>query len=321
MPKKSVLKRAQRDQRSPLIRLTLTILASSSLAGFPAPLMGQEAAALSELPDYVEAYQRTWNSRNTSALGVFFAEDADLVMYNQPRVQGRRAIEDMWRSYFEVQEAERRGTFDVTSMKMLAPGVAVLDVASTTAGLRGGRDLVTRRARGTWLLKKDTGNWQIWAMRGFPVEPDSVELNASREAVDALRPQVRAFVARYEQLFNRHDAEGLSALYLDDADMVVREQAAVRGVQAIRDWWRTYFSQPRPYRALIIIEQIRMITDDVALLNIVGTDAGSDLSEPQESVRVARTTWILSRENGHWLIATLRVLPSEADRVIRASSR
>lgn len=321
MAKRSVDRRAQRDQRSALMRLALTILASNGVAAGSAPLQAQEAATMSELREYVEAYQRTWNTRNTSALGAFFAEDADMVMYNQPRVQGRRAIEESWQSYFAMQEAERRGTFDVTSMKILAPGVAVVDVASTTAGSPGGMDLVTRRARGTWLLKKAAGNWQISALRGFPIEPDSVELNVSREAVESLRPQIRAFVATYEQVFNRHDPEGLSALYRDDADIVVREQAAVRGIQAIRDWWRGYFGQPRPYQALMIIEQIRMITDDVALLNVLGTGAVSGPSELQESVRVARATWILKRENGHWLIATLRILPSEADRVIRASSR
>ena len=157
-------------------------------------------------------------------------------------------------------------------------------------------------------------------MRAMPTEEDEVELNPSLEAAEDLRPQIRAFVGTYEDAFNRHDAEALSALYRNDADLVVRESPTVRGAKAIEDWWRTYFRQPRPYYALMVIEKIRMITDDVALLNVIGTGAPFEHTDQVEPVRTARATWVLARADGEWRIVALRVLPSEPDRVIRRSS-
>ncbi len=304
------------------IILATVVVALAAIAGTPRVLHAQGAADSAEVRNYVEAYQRTWNTRDAAALAALFAEDADLVMYNLPAAEGRNAIEAWWRAYFEVQEEGRSGRFEVSAVKLVAPNAAVVDVRSTT-GRAGpeGKVLDARRARGTWLLRKRAGNWLIAAMRGYPTEDDAVELNASRAAAEELRPQIRAFVAAYEDAFNRKDAEALTAFYRNDADIIVRELPVVRGAQAIEHWWETYFSQPRSYRALMVVDGIRMITEDVALLNVIGTGAVDERSDQVEAVRTARATWILSREGGEWRITTLRVLPSEPDRVIRASSR
>ncbi len=306
-------------RRIPFAQLAIAMLVVS---GLPSTAAGQVSADSAALLKYIEEYQRTWNTRDPALVAAFFTEDADLVMGNQPPAQGRKAIEDWWRAYFGMQEQGRRGRFDATSVKLLGSGAALVDVTSTTGG-SGPADetLVTRKARGTWLLRRQGDGWLIAAMRGLPTEEDQVELIPSREAAEDLRPQIRAFVAAYEDAFNRHDADALSAFYRNDADIVVRELPVVRGMQAIRDWWSRYFSQPRPYYALMVIDQIRMITDDVALVNVVGTGAPIEHTDQVEPVRTARATWILARANGEWRIAALRVLPSEPDRVIRNSSR
>jgi ketosteroid isomerase-like protein len=97
-------------------------------------------------------------------------------------------------------------------------------------------------------------------------------------------PNIRAFVAAYEDALNRHDPEGLSALYREDADII-------------------------------------MMADDVALLNVIGTRATLEATDQLVPTRETRATWVLRREDGKWLIAALRVLPSENDRVIRVSGR
>ncbi len=286
----------------------------------PGTATGQAPADSVTLLNYVEEYQTVWNTRDPARVAAFFTEDADLVMGNQPPAEGRDAIEGWWRAYFEVQEQGRGGRFDVTSLKLLGPTAALVDITSTTGAADTAHEaLVTRKARGTWLLRKRGDGWLIAAMRGLPSEGDEVELNPSQEDAEELRPQIRAFVGAYEDAFNRHDADALSAFYGSDADIVVRELPAVRGIEAIRAWWRTYFSQPRPYYALMVIREIKMITDDVALLNVIGTGAPYEHTTEVEPVRTARATWVVARTDGEWRIVALRVLPSEPDRVIRAS--
>lgn len=296
--------------------MLLLMATSTFLAAMPGIATAQSTPEANPFRELVETYVEAWNSHDPIAVGQFFAEDADLVLGNLPAAQGRASIQSWWRDYFNELEPERRATVDVTSARSLTPDVAVIDVAMTTSGPA----LPLRKARETWLLRRASGGeWLISAMRSLPTESDRVELRASLEVSQSVRPQIRAFVAAYEDIFNRHDPDALSSFYRDDADIIVRERPAIRGAQAIQEWWHAYFDQARDYRALLIIEEIRMLDDDVALLNVIGTGAALEAAEELAPTRQARATWVLLREDGEWRIAVLRVLPSEDDRIIRES--
>lgn len=306
-----------------IMKLRAAIFAMSIFAtAAPGVARAQVVADSADLLEYVEAYQSALDTRDPVAVAAFFSEDADLVPGNLPALHGRGAIEAWWRTYFERQEPERRGRFDMTSARLLTPDVALVNLATTTGGRGlGGEALPVRKARATWLLRRHGGQWLIEAARAMPTEKDRVELIPSLETAESLRPDVRALVAAYEDALNRHDPEGLSALYREDADIIVRNSPVIHGPQAIRRWWKNYYSQPRPYRAVLIIEKIRMMADDVALLNVIGTGATLEATDRLVPTRETRATWVLRREDGKWLIAALRVLPSENDRVIRVSGR
>jgi len=292
------------------------------VAASPSVATSQGAADSADLRQRVEAYQSAWNAQDASAVAAFFSIDADLVLGTLPAIRGREAIEAWWRAYFKRQETERRASFDVTSARLLTPTDAVVNVSTTTTGrVGGGEPLIVRKARVTWLLHRDDGNWLISAMRGLPTEEDHVELTATLETAESLRPDIRAFVRRYEDAFDRHDPDALSAFYREDADIIVRNSPVVKGAHAIRQWWENYFSQARPYRVQLIIDEIRIVGDDVALLNFVATGAAAETTAEVVPVRSTRATWVVVREDGQWLIAALRVLPSEDDRIIQAPRR
>jgi len=126
-----------------------------------------------ELYARVEEYERTWNSHEASAVAAFFAEDADMLFGNEPIRSGRDAIRDWWADYFDLIEAARGGTFAIESLRLITADVALLNVASTTAG-RGvaGQGLSTRLARGTWVMVRRAGVWWIASLRGLPAEGD-----------------------------------------------------------------------------------------------------------------------------------------------------
>ena len=298
---------------APIIAVSIVVAASPTVA------TPQGTAGLADLRQRVEAYQSAWNTHDATAVAAFFSEDADLVLGNLPAIQGREAIKAWWRTYFEKQETERRTTFDVTSARLLTPTGAVVNVSTTTTGrASGGEPSIVEKARATWLLHRDDGDWFIGAMRGLPTEEDRVELTPTLETAKSLRPDIRAFVRAYEDAFDRHDPDALSAFYRDDADIIIRNSPVVHGTQAIQQWWENYFGQPRPYRVQLVLEEIRIVGDDVALLNLVATGAAVETTAEVVPVRSARATWVVVREDGQWLIAALRVLPSKVDRIIRA---
>jgi uncharacterized protein (TIGR02246 family) len=282
---------------------------------------------------FVEEYQQTINTHDPGALAAFFTEDADLMMFNLPGVHGRQAIEkwwrDVWHSKFNRQEPGRKGTIIPNSVRFLASDVALVNIETRTGGKDSmGVELHTRKARGTWLLHRQNGNWLISALCGMPTEKDSVELIRSLKASESLKPQIHAFVSAYEEAFDTHDPAAISAFYTNDADIVVRNSPLIHGRSAILKWWRAYFAKLRPQsldrnrwfesmRTILIINKIRMITHDIALINITGTGAARQADTEPPPIRYARATWIIVREKGEWLIASLRVLPSEEDRVIR----
>ena len=300
----------------------LALCAAGGLA--PGTTSAQTGADSVALRARIDAYRIAWNSHDASAVAAFFSESADLVMGNQPEAVGRQAIQDSWRDYFSNQEPERHLTLDVQSVRFVAADVAVVNVATTTGGRdQQDRALPSRRFRGAWVVHRQSGEWLISAMRGEPTERDRVVLNESLAATEELRPGIRAFVDAYEDAFNSHVASAVSAFYRDDADIIVRNGPVTHGRQAIQAWWQSYFAEARPYRALYIVRDIRMVTSNVALINFIVTGAAVESTSQPVPVRYTRATWLLAREgeSSGWLITAVWVLPSEEDDIIRGGGR
>jgi len=299
----------------------LTVLALCATGGLaPVATSGQTARDSIALRARINAYRTAWNTHDASAVSAFFSDSADFVMGNQPEAVGRQAIRGWWRDYFSDQEPGRELTLDVQSVRFVGPDVAVVNVATTTGGRDGkGRALLSRKFRGAWVVHRQGGEWLIWAMRGEPTEEDGIVLNESRAATAGLRPGIRAFVDAYEDAFNSHVASAVTAFYTNDADIIVRNSPLIHGRQAIEAWWRSYFAEPRPYRALYIVKDIRMASSDVALINFIVAGAAIDPVAQPVPFRYTRATWLVAREgeSAGWLLRAVWVLPSEADDVIR----
>ena len=291
-------------------------------AGFSSMAVAQTVEDSASVYEFVEAYQHTINTHDPVTLAAFFTDDADLMMFNLPGVHGRQAIEnwwrDVWQSKFNRQEPGRKGTIIANSVRFLASDVALVNIETRTGGKDSlGVELKTRKARGMWLLHRQNGNWLISSIRGMPTEMDSVVLGASIETAKTLRPHIRAFVNAYVDAFNSHNPSTVSAFFRDNADIIVRNSPLIQGKQAIQDWWDNYFSKPRNYKAVFIIDEIRTINDDVVQVNITATGAIPGTVNKPQPLRLGRSTWVIVREANEWLIAALRVLPSEEDNVIR----
>jgi uncharacterized protein (TIGR02246 family) len=281
-------------------------------------IMSQTTKDSTELNKYVQAYQQTFNTRDASVLSTFFTEDADVVVGNLLEAKGRQAVEKWWNSYFAKQERGRRGTFTVSSLRKITDDVALINLLSVTGGRDTlGTELRTRIARGTWVVHRLNGDWFIISLFMMPAETDSVVLGASVETAESLQPHIRAFVKAYEDAYDSHDPSAVTAFFRNDADIIVRNKPLVHGKQAIQEWWSSYFSSPRNFKVIMIIDEIRTITNDVVQLNLTVTGAIPGTENKLQPLRQTSANWILVRESGEWRIAALRVLPGKEDRVIR----
>ena len=136
---------------------------------------GQSARLSEELGATVVQYISSWNTHDSNVLAGHFTANADMIMGNGPILEGRKAIDDWWRDYFAVQEPERGLTIEVVSTKSMTADVALLNVRTTTGGRTDeGVDLLPRKARGTWVLVRQDGEWHISAMRGMPTQQDRI---------------------------------------------------------------------------------------------------------------------------------------------------
>jgi len=124
----------------------------------------------------------------------------------------------------------------------------------------------------------------------------------------AASDQLEDFVGRYQAAWQAHDGSRLAEFFTADADMVMGILPRIDGQAAIETWWNAYFSHIDSGRSLAIsIESLRVLTPDVALLNVGTTTAGTDAeSGAVLEPRKARGTWVVVRRNGDWKIAALR---------------
>ena len=112
------------------------------------------------------------------------------------------------------------------------------------------------------------------------------------------------FVSRYEETWQSHHAQRLAEFFAEDAD-IIGIQPRIVGRASIQMWWDRYFSRLDSGRVVSIsVESIRILSPDVALLNVATTTGGfhSETSEPLES-RKARGTWVVTRSRGAWTIS------------------
>lgn len=166
-----VLHAQWRTSKVALMAIVLGIF-GSTIAG----IAGAQSRELSqELRAKVNKYIASWDTHDAAVLAGHFTFDADMIMGNEPILGDRPAIQGWWRDYFAVQEPGRGLTIEVLSARAITSDVALLNVRTTTGGRTPqGLELPARKARGTWVLVRQEGNWLISAMRGMPTEQDHI---------------------------------------------------------------------------------------------------------------------------------------------------
>ena len=122
---------------------------------------------------YISEYEKAYNTHNPDTMMPFFMENADIIMGNEPKLNGDSDINSWWKDYFQNLEPERMGKFTLDSFRRLSSNVILINVNFSSGGINSsGEELPTRLARGTWVIVKIKNRWKISAIRGQPAEGD-----------------------------------------------------------------------------------------------------------------------------------------------------
>jgi uncharacterized protein (TIGR02246 family) len=113
---------------------------------------------------------------------------------------------------------------------------------------------------------------------------------------------IRALLATNEAATNRRDAEGVADTYLPDGDVWILGFPRVSGLDEIRRNEEEFYRTPGFQSWETRIDTIRFLGSDVALVE------SSDVTTLDSGEIDARSTWVVSRRNGEWRIAAVRVM-------------
>ena len=112
-------------------------------------------------------------------------------------------------------------------------------------------------------------------------------------------PAVRELWARFDELFNQGDAEGVAALYAPDADRTSSPGGRVaRGRAEIQDMYAALIANRDANWEPPTTIRIRFVRPDVALLDGVARTAPGRV--------LFSFTVVMTKENGRWWIAAGR---------------
>jgi uncharacterized protein (TIGR02246 family) len=124
---------------------------------------GDEAAVRAMVRNYVDARE----SMDAHAVEALFTADADQLVSTGEWRKGREQV--VRGAMASSKNTGGRRTITVTSVRFLAPTVAIADGRYELTGLAGGR---SRSMWTTLVLARDSGGWRITAIRNMlPAAP------------------------------------------------------------------------------------------------------------------------------------------------------
>jgi len=136
-------------------------------------------------------------------------------------------------------------------------------------------------------------------------------MTSSNSTLTLSRDQaVRDVVTAVGRAWAAGDVDAFAALYAPDATVVLPGGAYLQGRDAIHAFTAAGFAGPlRGSTTANNDVQVRMITDDVAIVNSLG---GTTMAGETEIAadRLRRATWVLSPRDGNWLIDAYTTCPT-----------
>ncbi|MGF6780423.1 YybH family protein [Paraburkholderia sp. GAS334] len=98
------------------------------------------------------------------------------------------------------------------------------------------------------------------------------------------------------------DVDGLTALYSDDATMFAGRPGMATGTQGVREYFASYIGMLSSTQLELVEQAITELGPDAFLAQGYGNFRFT-LTSGKPSAATLRTTWLLVRRSGRWMIA------------------
>jgi len=233
------------------------------------------------------------NRLDATAVAATFAEDADIIIGDPPRITPRIAGRDaihraIATGYSTAPHLEARITIE--SIRFLSADVAIAECLGVHRYSTGD---VSDRA--TFVMVRRDEGWLISAVRVLPVVPPETDRTADEAAIHAL-------LAENEAATNRRDAAGVAATFTPDADLWIASGPRFQGVDEIQRNEEKFYATPGFREWHATVESLRFIASDVAIVEqaVTTTFDSGDIHE--------NTTVVVARNEAVWKMAAVRVM-------------
>lgn len=154
------------SQRAPMFSsvfmVFVSLIVQTSNAQAPQTSSADEAA----IRQIVQQVQDGWNAHDGKAFASPFAPDANYVVVNGMKIDGREAIEKGHTAIFSSIYKDSHNVATVKSIRFLRPDVAVVHVEWNLEVSKGGEKA---QAMNTMVMTKEGGKWSIAAFHNTPV--------------------------------------------------------------------------------------------------------------------------------------------------------
>jgi len=231
-----------------------------------------------------------WNTWTTT-----LAPDAVFMPPEQAPLKGRDAIV-VWAKTlpktvaFKLSENEIAGAGDLA----YATGTYVL-----TSELANGSKVEVHGVRAEIHRRQSDGSW-LYSRAMF--HPTAAMTASSSTPSSADEAAVRALIATSEAATNQRNFAALASLFTVDGDLIVFDQRLVSGRDSVqRTFGEAWKGQPTSCRIALGVDGVRFLNLDTALIEDSARFTGCK-GAPSD-----RATFVISRRNGNWQIAAMRI--------------
>ncbi|HEX5103388.1 MAG TPA: SgcJ/EcaC family oxidoreductase [Pirellulaceae bacterium] len=130
----------------------------------------------------------------------------------------------------------------------------------------------------------------------------------AENAISADEQAIRKAVTAFVELYNAHNADGLTALFAPDARMTFRDGAEVNGREEIKQSFVQAFTDTPKCAVSVVVDSFRFLTPDVAV------EEGSTSLFPDGETLVAKSryTVVHLKKDGKWLMQSVRIVEEES---------
>lgn len=153
--------------------LALFVVALTAYGAAPAGAGATQDSSADEaaIRKIVQQVQDGWNAHDGKAFAAPFAPNADYVVVNGTKIEGRDAIEKGHAAIFATVYRESHNVGTIRSIRFLRPDVAVVHVEWNLEFQAGGQPQKAQ-AMNTMVMTKDGGQWSIAAFQNTPIQAE-----------------------------------------------------------------------------------------------------------------------------------------------------